>query len=193
MILMDNRECTAVQKAFKKHEIEFQLEQLPVGDVVVNEKSLCIERKEVADFLQSFRSGHLQKQLLQMQDNYEHNYLVIVGDWKALARFGRARFSVKQLCGMLVSTAVRFNVNMIHIENNSQYALVCNALINKTGDGKTVTIRDTELLRNTMSADDVKINILTAFHGIGVKTAEKLIKEEVINSILDELIKEMEK
>ena len=43
-------------------------------------------------------------------------------------------------------------------------------------------------LSNNMSSNDIKINILTGFHGIGIKKAEKLLNNFDVDSKLDELI-----
>lgn len=183
MITIDSRECSAVVKAFKKHKIEHKVEALPVGDFMC-EKNLVIEHKSVSDFVSSFRSGHLQKQLLQ-QEQFKHSFLIITGNWSDLARFGKMRFTVNQLTGMLASVAVRYSVKMVHVVNNSQMALTVQAICKKCDDGKEVTIRDTELLRNTMTKEDIKIKILTCFDGVGIKTAEKILKDLNCNNMTE--------
>lgn len=50
---------------------DFIIETLPIGDIICEEKSVIIERKSYPDFVGSFKSGHLQKQLLQMCDSCE--------------------------------------------------------------------------------------------------------------------------
>ncbi len=194
MITIDSRESTAVQKAFKKHGIECKVEVLPVGDFICNEKpNVTVEHKTISDFVGSFRKKHIQKQLIQAQQNFEYSYLIINGSWKDYMAFGHGKVTIKQRIGMLVSIATRYNIRIISVDNNSQLALTVKTIFEKADDGKVVTIKDTELLRNTMTTDDLKIKILTGFDGVGLKNAEKLLKDDTVTEHLDHLVRAVQK
>jgi len=193
MIIIDTQECSAVVTAFERNKIPFIVKKLPIGDFINEDKpEVCIEHKHIADFVGSFRSGHLQKQLLQMQENYKYNFIIINGSWEQQQRFGRGQLTVNQIVGMLSSLAVRYNVKILHINNNSQLSLLVKSIFEKVEDGKEITIKDTELLKNRTTTEDLRIKILTCFNGIGIKKAEKLIINEEIKQSVDNLINKIE-
>lgn len=192
-IFIDSREDSAVLKAFKRSGIEFEVKTLLVGDFICLEKpQACVEHKSIFDLISSFNQGHISKQLLQMQENFKYNLLVIKGDWKQLA-FSPVQCSVAQKVGMLVSLAVRYSVKIIQVDNNDQLALAVQSFFNKVDDGKEITIRDTELLKNRMSNEDMVFKMACCWHGYGIKKASKFfIKHPEIKLMYEEIVKKME-
>ena len=61
---VDIREPTSVFSVLIDRQIEFDTEQLPVGDFVFED--ICIERKEIKDFLSSLSDGRLLVQIQNM-------------------------------------------------------------------------------------------------------------------------------
>lgn len=189
MIKIDSHEDSTVEKAFIKHNIPYVINTLVIGDFNCDEKpQVTIEHKRISDFVSSFRLGHLQKQLMDAEHNYKYSYLIINGSWKDFAVSGYSHLTTEQKIGMLVSIATRFNVRIVSVDNDSQLALAVKAIFEKADDGKQITIRDTELLRNTLNSDDIKLMLVTCFDGIGQKRAQKYLKDENIDRILNELI-----
>lgn len=189
MIIIDSREDSAVVKAFDKNNIPYAIETLNVGDFIDPVKNICIEHKTITDFIGSFRSGHLMKQLLQMQENYKNTFLILNGSWKNVAAFSQVQITVAQMIGMLSSVAVRYSVKMVCVDNNSQLAQLVKSLCEKVDDGKVVDYRQTELLKNKVNVEDIKIRILTAFDGIGIKKSTKILETKPeIKQKIEELI-----
>lgn len=139
MIEIDHREDEKVFRIFTRNKIPYEIKQLPVGDVVDMKKGVCIERKEISDLIHSVRDGRLVSQLQNMEENFPHNYLIIVGYYKNLF-FRNIYITNNQYCGILASISVRFNVKIITVENASQYVNLVSKIIEKTNDGKEVTI-----------------------------------------------------
>lgn len=82
MLLIAHNEPSLIQMKVKKtaeaHGVECEVTALAVGDYLWEEDGICIERKEIGDFINSIRSGHLESQLLDMAQ-YEKPRLFISG------------------------------------------------------------------------------------------------------------------
>ena len=202
MLKVDNREPEKIFKLLDKFEIPYEKVELPVGDFLLEEKGICIERKSITDFISSLWSKHLHKQLLQMEQNYPNNFLIVSGDVKDLFFQGSfLKINVENWIGSLVSILVRFNIKLLMVQNDAQLVRAVKKICEKVGDGKTITIKDTELLKNKLTKEDIFIKLLTCYPRIGIKKAEKLLKEnkeiadilELMNSIIEKNLKEKEK
>lgn len=194
-IIIDSKEQKFIN-AYKKNSAysdDIVVNFLPVGDIVCAEKGICIERKTLPDFINSVKSGHIQKQALQMKNNFPHSYIIISGCIKSLG-FSANQWTINQHLGAIASLVVRYNINILHVCNQSQLITLIDKIINKTDDGKTVDITQTELLKNNISTENMKIKLLTCFDGIGLKKAEKIVdtKPDIIDKI-DSLIETMSK
>ena len=144
---------------------------LLVGDFVCPEKSICIERKKVDDFVNSMRCGRLPDQLLNMQSNYQNNYLLISGKFENLYFKPHYRnFSVEQRLGMLASLAVRYNVKILQVENDNQLLKLITKIIAKTDDGKIVEL---SLVKRT-SGHNVFLSLLQAIPKISKHRADQI-------------------
>ena len=188
MIKIDSMEP---EKIFRYAEqYTFEKERLPIGDFCNNEKSFVVERKTIEDLISSLRSGHLQKQLLQMCENYEHPYLIISGNFNKSYFDKVITLSLNQWIGMLASLGVRYSgLKILQIENDKQLVDLVFKLDSKINDGKVVTIRETELLKSKVTEEDRAVHILTCFPKIGVKRAQKLMETNPeVNMYVKQLI-----
>ena len=78
MIVYDFREReSGVPEMLRGFGIETIEKTLGVGDYKFG--GICVERKSINDYLQSKESGHLDRQLTDMSNNYELSYVVVVG------------------------------------------------------------------------------------------------------------------
>ena len=190
MLLVDSREKKNVINILKRFNVEFEVTALSVGDFVVAEKGLVIERKTIADFVNSMRNGHLQKQLLQM-NQYENPYLLISGSFGSLFYKGIKGWTIEHHIGAIISCAVRYKAKVLWFENDHQLIRAVVKLMNKVEDGKTINLEQTELLKNNLSIDDVYVKVLTGFPRIGIKRAKKLLQKESIKKMLEKLSNEV--
>lgn len=192
-IIVDTAEPEKIQRAMKRLDEEVIIQKCDIGDIVYDE--VCIERKDIGDFIGSIMSGHIQKQLIQMQQ-YAHPYLIIsksFKDWQYAQRFGKGYkskgFGIEQFIGALSSVSARYGVSVLMVDNDTQLCKLAYKLIQKHYDGKTPDIKHTELLKNSLTTEDIKLKILTCFNGIGLKKAEKiLIERPEINQKLTEIM-----
>lgn len=175
-ILVDSREPQTIFNLLDRFNIEYEKTKLDVGDFLSGD--VCIERKTIADFVTSLRGGHLQKQLLQMGENYKRNYLIISGDFKSLHFNPHIKnWTINHHIGALASINVRYNTKVIQVANDSQLVQMVEKINKKSHDGKIVTIRDTELMKQTMTWEDVKIRMLCCIPDISLGRAEALVDE----------------
>lgn len=189
-MIVDTQEPTVVKNFFEKRG--GVVEKLPVGDIVDREKGVCIERKTIFDFIESIKSGHLQKQLLQMKQNFPYNYLLISGSYdsyvsETLLAGRNASWTSEHHLGALASCAVRYGVSVLTLENDAQLCRIAHKIIAKTNDGKSPSIRDTELLRNKITEEDIFIRMLSSFPNVGIKRAEKILKNQEIKDLLENI------
>jgi len=184
MIKIDKREPAKIFKYAEELGLDFEAVEIPIGDIVCDEKSVCIERKEYADLVNSIKSGHLYKQLLQMEENYKYCFLLISGKAEDL-HWQKIQWSANQNAGALASLAVRFpKVKMVFLPNDKQLVYCAKGIIDRVDDGKGITIRDTELLKSKLSDEDFRIRLLCSFSNIGRKRAEEFLQNEnVCNAI----------
>lgn len=156
-----------------KKQIDYRVETLPIGDYVFG--NVCIERKSMPDFVSSVRSGHLQKQLIQMGENFKFNYLLLIGSYKEL---GESQYinnwTTNHHYGMIARINASYVPKIVQVENNSQAALIIPKLIEKTLDGKIPSIVDTELMKSRMTTDDIKLKMICSLPNIGIDRGRKL-------------------
>lgn len=194
-IQIDTREPAKIQRLAKKvweaEELEFKT--LPVGDIVCG--NICIERKTVEDWLNSLTSGHLQKQVIQMQENYNTSYIIISGTFKNLFfRKNITTWTIDQWLGSLASVSARSKVKILQVDNDTQLMKLCKKLFDKHSDGKVFDITNTELLKNQIDTEIMALKIACCFPRIGVKTAQKMFqKSPQIKSAIEIIITEMKK
>ena len=176
-IIVDTREDSAVEKAFKRLGYTPKVKALPIGDILIEDdtKSVIIERKTIGDFVGSVYSGHLEKQLLQ-QDQLPNSYLILIGSQKDLFFNNptHCKWTVDQHLGMLASIAIRRKTKLLAVSNNSQFAKLCLKLFTKTNDGRISDIYSTELLKDKLTTEDIKLRMIACVPGISIKLAQRL-------------------
>lgn len=179
ILYVDSREPPKIASILEKEGVKFEITALEIGDFVCG--NVCIERKTISDFASSMKSGHLQKQLLQMQENFKRNYVIIVGHYKDLAFQGTAQYSqwlVNNHLGALASVSVRYNVKIIEVDNDTQLAKILKYIFQKSFDRKVPSIIDTELMsvRGKMTASDISMLMIHCIPKVGLDRAQLLRK-----------------
>jgi len=192
-IFCDNRESHQSEEAdmIKKLEasgLPFEKTHLLVGDYVLKEldtrAEICVERKNLIDFVGSVRDGRLFKELEQMENSFSHSFLILTGKWddiyKQNVKLKHMRivksvnwFSVSQRLGVFASISCRYkNIKLIQVENDNQFLEILPKLLEKTTDGKGY---EHQYVIKKKSVKDIYKNILTSFPGISPTKAEKIM------------------
>jgi len=169
MIKIDSREPEMIFKIFDKHRIPYKKTYLAVGDIVIN--NCVIERKTVEDFYISMRD-RLWQQLINMENNYDHSFLIIVGKLQTLYEHYFIKFNLNAYLGGLCSIAVKFKTKILFVENHHQYANIVNKIALKLKD----TTCKEHVMRKKLTTDDIIINILSCVPKLGVSKCKELKK-----------------
>lgn len=173
MLVIDKREKSAelidmiLSRAEIEH-IEVSFENLTVGDFLYNDQ-ICIEHKTTTDFVQSLNSGHLDTQVLDLQQ-YPCAYLFINGAWSYHfnPRYSQ-RFTAKSKVGKISSILARTTVKVQEFKNESELVDGIFAVIRKTDEGEKVFAvqRHTKTLNQ-----DPNLAMYLGLPGLGTKRAQ---------------------
>jgi len=179
VLTVDTREPPKIKEMFQRmsseYEIPVELGALTTGDMKY--RDLIFERKTISDFVSSIRGGHLQKQLLMMQERYKIGFLIISGNLKTLVANQYVRgWTVNHQMGAIASVSVRYpKIKLIQVENDRQLANVIFRICKKAYDGRVISFADTELVPLLDSVSAVKQKVLAGIPMIDFKTAEKIL------------------
>lgn len=184
MLRIDKREpqnmIKKIVKIAKEMGLDYEVTTTPVGDYVWDDY-IVIERKTVPDFINSIRSGHLETQLLDMEQ-FEHAFLFISGRFENIKFIPYIKnWTVNHTIGSLCSIAARYNVKVLQFANDMQIAKAIFKIKEKVDKGKKVEAvkRHSKTLNYVKPSFALYMNI----PGIGEKTAAKLV--EIYPSFFD--------
>ena len=84
-VTIDNREQSRIKPAckyFTSQGLDPKVNELMVGDYLFTdgEKYCCFEMKTVQDFIASIQDGRVFNQSVDMAENYEYSFVIIVGN-----------------------------------------------------------------------------------------------------------------
>lgn len=192
-IKLDNREPSNVQKLGLKLIPNLTITSLPVGDFVCNARSVCIERKTIEDFKSSITGdGRLWEQAVNMAENYEHRFLIIIGNYENLSPIDRDRFGVKQYKGAIASLRARYGIHVFNVMNNREFFNEGYQLMKKC-DGNLKLDRVRRF--NKHKKEDILTGMLTCIPGIGYKHGKRIIEhfqlkgvKELCNLTMEDLL-----
>lgn len=181
--------------AGKPNPIRWQVKQNLITDYCYGQ--LGIEAKTIGDYFSSLTSGHLQHQLENMDDNFNHMVLVIHGtvdQHVANMRKRRIKVSMAQMENMFIGSLARFDVDfdmtIMHFTTSSAAARWIVKRCSK--DGTTSSGSTYRTLRRTTS-EDVRVDGLRAI-GCSEAIAKRLLEHfgsiaEICNATSKELMK----
>lgn len=126
LLIIDNRE-RKLAKELKKREIIFEIQVLPIGDMVIFEGDTVIERKEINDFFGS-QGAHLTNQYMDMFQ-YPQKHLIIEGSFNQLNSFEKVK--IPHYAGMLARLA-RQNITVTQVPDMATFINVSLAILDKS-------------------------------------------------------------
>lgn len=182
VLFIDNRERSGLEKLIikylDKNNLNHQMRQTMITDYSFAD--VGIEAKTIQDYMQSLYSGHLDKQLQNLEDNYNHAYLVIHGTldkYVGSARKGGKKIPFQRafasFTGSLARFATDYDISILTFDTTSLAARFIAKRFEKHGTlGSSSTYR---LLRKT-ATEDMRIDILQSA-GCSVAIAKRLLDE----------------
>tara|TARA_R100000008_G_C3581701_1_gene168988 strand:- start:1666 stop:2370 length:705 start_codon:yes stop_codon:yes gene_type:complete len=171
--------CDSVLRKAEKAGLIILRKSLVVGDYLLG--GACVEAKSINDLFQSSHSGHLWRQLDNMDVNYERFFLVIHGGidkYVAMAKNNGRRVTYTRVQNELTGTIARimadFDCQVFYTPNVSEAALFITKLHDKLH--KPASRHGARTIKRVAS-NDVRADMLLAIPGIGKDLAERMLEE----------------
>jgi ERCC4-type nuclease len=180
-LIIDSNErgslCDSIIRKAQKAGLAVARQSLVVGDYLLG--SACVEAKSISDLFQSSHSGHLWRQLENMDANYERFFLLIHGSVAkhvALAQRNGKKLSHSRVQNELTGTIARimadFDCQVFYTPNISEAALFVTKLHDKLH--KPASSHGAKAVRR-VSTNDVRKDVLLSIPGIGPDLVERLL------------------
>ena len=182
-LIIDSNErgtlCESVERKASKSGLTVARQPLVVGDYLLG--GACVEAKSISDLFQSSHSGHLWRQLDNMDANYERFFLVVHGSidkYVAIAKKNGKRVSYSKIQNELIGTMARlmsdFECQVFYCNNVSEAASFIVRLHDKLH--KPASSHGAHTIRRVAS-NDLRADMLATVPGIGMETAQKMLKK----------------
>ena len=181
-IFLDDREPDNVQEMALKYFPNVKIQRLEVGDLVCSNKGVCIERKSVEDLAGSLMDGRLWRQLDNMRNNFDHVYIIIVGDERKLYSHRYITFYKEQFVGTIGSLFASYNIKVWPARDLKDFFLFSKDFIKKS-DGEPKDL--SKIHRKVPKCKDKYVGMLRQIDFVGNKQAEAILNEYTIRQLFD--------
>ena len=182
-LIVDSNErgslCDSVVRRAQRDGLVVIKKKLLVGDYLLG--NACVEAKSINDLFQSSHSGHLWRQLDNMDANYERFFLLIHGSiakYIAMAKNNDKRVSYSRVQNELMGTIARimadFDCQVFFTENTSEAAMFVVKLHDKLH--KPASRHGAKALKR-VSTNDVRLDMLLSIPGIGREMGERILEK----------------
>lgn len=182
-LIIDSNErgtlCDSVERKAAKSGLTVARQALVVGDYLLG--GACVEAKSISDLFQSSHSGHLWRQLDNMDANYERFFLVVHGSidkYVAIAKKNGKKVSYSRIQNELIGTLARlmsdFECQVFYCNNVSEAASFIVRLHDKLH--KPASKHGAQSIRRVAS-NDLRADMLATVPGIGMETAQKMLEK----------------
>lgn len=169
--------CESVIRKAASAGLSVERETLIVGDYLLG--NACVEAKSVSDLFMSSHSGHLWRQLDNMDANYERFFLLIHGSvtkYISVAKNNGKKVTYSRAQNELIGTIARimadFDCQVFFTPNVSEAASFIVKLHNKLH--KPASTHGAKAIRR-VSTNDVRKDLLLTIPGIGSQMADKML------------------
>jgi ERCC4-type nuclease len=178
MIIVDNRENRSiVPRQLEKFGVEIRFADLPVGDYLLSD-TLCVERKEINDYVSSLTSGHLHTQLYDLSTHFDVSYLIVEGIISEALMYRKIKREayLSSLAGASLkrsSEGKKGIVQIINLETAFDTAVFLKSLNERLGGNEP---RIPVISRVKRGAGDQLVFIVSSLPRIGEIRARKLLE-----------------
>lgn len=154
---------------------------LEIGDIV--DGGLCIERKEISDFISSILDRRVFNQAINMNKNYpNHCIILVVGDLNRIQdkiffskkAWGKFNVNMNMIRGAVASLYMKYHVPVLFCSTKAHFLDIVNRLIEKNKEGdKDLVVFDTVMGKQKANP---KLQVLLNVEGIGEVKAKKILE-----------------
>jgi len=180
-LIIDSNErgllCESVERKAEKAGLVVIRQSLVVGDYQLG--GALVEAKSINDLFLSSHSGHLWRQLDNMDANFERFFLVVHGSiqkYLAQAKASGKKVSYSRVQNELMGTLARimadFDCQVLYTSDTSEAASFIVRLHDKLH--KPASAHGAHALRRVAS-NDIRMDMLMAVPGVGREIAERLL------------------
>lgn len=151
---------------------EVKMARLDVGDLLIEQDgypTICIENKTWQDFIGSYRSGQLYKEITDMKQKYDYSFVIVYdnGKW----RQDYVNQNANEKFGNIASVILQHRCYLVQCNNSNEYIPCVKALIRNIKKADK-PLSAPEVLPN--DSNDM-IRVLRGIPGVGRKMARKLL------------------
>jgi len=171
--------CDSIMRNAERLGLSTVRRQLVVGDYLLGDA--CVEAKSIADLFSSSHSGHLWRQLDNMDANYERFFLVIHGSIsKHLAMLKnngkKATYSriQSELTGTIARIMADFECHVYCAPTHGEAAMLITKLHSKLH--KPASRHGAKALKR-VTTNDVRADMLLTIPGFGPDLVDKLLEQ----------------
>jgi len=175
-IVVDQRELDSsiAKDLSRREEVETRLETLAVGDYVLSDR-VVVERKTVADFLDTLTGGDERSMFEQLKDasrNYARPVVVVEGG----DLYGERNVHPNAIRGALASLAVDFGASVLRTDDESETAELLRVVASREQEDadRTVSVHGEKSSKTLAEQQEY---VVAAVAEVGPTTAQSLLEE----------------
>ncbi|MBU2638990.1 MAG: DEAD/DEAH box helicase [Nanoarchaeota archaeon] len=192
-IFADTREQhSGVAKELVSKGVSVKMQKLMVGDFIVSDR-VGVERKTIADFVDSLIDQRILQQAKELKQNFEKPLMIIEGTDDL---YSVRKVHPNAIRGMIAAIAVSFGIPIVHTKNPQDTAelLIAIAKREQKSESSDFTLR-TE--KKPLTLKEQQEYIVQSFPNVGTQLSRDLLLKfgsvkKIVNASHDEL-REVEK
>ncbi|MBI2598172.1 MAG: hypothetical protein HYW50_03175 [Candidatus Diapherotrites archaeon] len=174
LVYADSRERnSSVTKELNEMGVLTKIKQLEVGDFVITD-DVVVERKTIADFLQSIIDGRLFNQLNKMASNYSSPLILVEGNPDEL--FSLRDIHKNAVIGTLTTIALKYRVPILFTKDEKETAeyIFVTAKREQLKSGGDIRLR---VGRKGLTLQEQQRFIMESFPSVGPSLAVSLLEK----------------
>jgi Fanconi anemia group M protein len=180
---------SGVIKYLVDNNVDVKMQNLDVGDFIVSEK-VCVERKEVKDFVDSLLDKRLLEQVRALKETFEKPLIIIEGTDDL---YSVRKVHPNAIRGMFAWIAVDMKVPILHTKDFRDSGELLIALAKREQEEKEgeFSIRGE---KKPLSTKELQEFIVSGLPGVGTQLAQSMLEEfKTIKSIANASEEELKK
>ena len=189
-IYVDYREQqSSVARELKEMGAEIIMRKLDVADYQLTD-DICVERKTIADFLQSIVDGRLFEQAGMLSSNFKSPLIIVEGDFQSI--YSERNINKNAIVGALTSIMLSYRIPIFPTVDDRETAEILFNIAKREqiGKGKDIKLR---MGRKGVSIPEKQQFIIESLPNVGPTLAKKLLREfKTIKTIANSNEKELE-
>jgi ERCC4-type nuclease len=192
MIVVDNREPNEIVELIKNLNVPVEVKRLEVADIQIG--NILIERKDIADLVNSVRENRLWEQLYNLKQQKEYKpFLIVVGEIqdalhpqiKDISRY--IQYVKNILLSVQIVAPLSYGVFFIHCRDKLEFLEVMRLLVQRASKSESLK----PLQKKPRSIRDAVIEMIGCIPKVGSKLASEIARHYSIAELCNLHIEEL--